>query len=99
MRFPVTKPVPTLVECALREKNRRQPLASIDGGLVGAAPGFKKLHQLLACAVVVPLAIALDDFEQLIGGLRALALRVERGGKIESGLMIQRICSKLLFEL
>ena len=60
---------------AYENKNRRQPLASIDGGLVGAAPRLEELHQLLARAVVVPLAVALDDFEQLIGRLGALALR------------------------
>ena len=49
-----------MVEYALREQNRRQPLASIDGGLVGAAPRFEELHQLLARAVIVPLAIALN---------------------------------------
>src|SRR5215208_8091840 len=54
-----------------REENRRQPLASLDGRLVGAAPRLEELQQLLARAVIVPLAIALDDFEQLVGRLSA----------------------------
>jgi hypothetical protein len=75
-----------------REQNRRQPLASIDRGLVGAAPRLEELHQLLARAVIVPLAIALDDFEQLVGCFGAVALGVERGREIESRLMVERVC-------
>src|SRR3982750_3740991 len=41
-----------------RKQNRRQPLPSLDGGFVGGAPGFEELHELLARAVFVPLAIA-----------------------------------------
>ena len=75
----------------LRKQNRRQPLAAFDGGRVGRAPGLEELHQLLARAVVVPLAIALDDLEQLVDGLAAVALGVERDGKIEARLMVERI--------
>src|SRR4029077_11039659 len=85
--------------CWLGEKYRRQPLASIDGGLVGTAPRFEELHQLLARAVIVPFAIALDDFKQLIGRLGAVALGVERGGEVESRLMVQRVRSELLLQL
>ena len=52
-----------------------------------------------ARAIVVPFAVALDDFEQRCGGFRALAVGVERGREIESGLMIQRICGEFLFKL
>src|ERR1700730_13742132 len=84
---------------ALREQDRRQPFAPLNGGLIGRAPRLEELHQLLARAVVVPFAVALDDFEQLTSGLAALAAGVERGCKIESGLMIERVCGDFLFQL
>src|SRR5437879_13444621 len=71
------------VEYALREEDRRQPLSSLDGRLVGAAPRLEELHQLLARAVIVPLAIAPDDFQQMVGRLRALAEPIERGPQVE----------------
>jgi hypothetical protein len=77
----------------------RQPLASIDRRLVGAAPRFEELHQLLARAVIVPLAVALDDFEQLVGRLGAIALGVKRGREVESRLMVERVCGDLLLQL
>src|SRR5712671_7415507 len=83
----------------LRKQNRRQSLAAGNRGLVGRAPGLEELHELLARAVVVPLAVALDDFHQLIDRLRALAAGVERHRKIEAGLMVERIGLDLLLEL
>src|SRR2546423_14721495 len=53
VRVLFTKPCPVLVEYDLLEQDRRQPLASIDGGLVGAPPPFDELHQLLVRAVIV----------------------------------------------
>src|SRR5438270_9537347 len=87
------------VEYALREEDRRQPLSSLDGRFVGAAPRLEELHQLPSRAVIVPLAVALDDFQQLVGRLGALALGVERSGQVESRLMVERVCGDLLFEL
>src|SRR5882762_9635539 len=86
------------MEDDLREQNRRQPLSSLDGRLIGAAPSLEELQQLLARAIVVPFAVALDDLEQLLGRLAALALRVERGRQIESRLMIERVCGDFLFQ-
>src|SRR2546423_9305249 len=83
----------------LRKQNRRQPLASLDGRFIGAAPRLEELHELLARAIVVPFAVALDDREQLLGRLDPLAGRVERGRQIESGLMIERVCGDFLFQL
>ena len=74
-------------------------LAPLDGRLVRAAPGLEELHQLLAGAVVVPFAVALDDCKQLLGGRRPVTLRVERGGEVEARLMIERICGDFLFQL
>src|SRR5438552_17286928 len=82
----------------LGEQDRRQPLSPLDRGLVGWPPRLKELHKLLAGAVVSPSAVALDDFEQPVGRLGAVASGVERNGEVESGLMIQRIRSDLLFE-
>src|SRR5206468_2196207 len=63
------------------------------------APGLEELHELLARAILVPLAVAFDDLEQLIGGFLSLARGVECRGEIETRLMIQRISGDLLFEL
>src|ERR1700716_1108883 len=81
-----------------RKQNDRQPLASIHGRFIGAAPRLEELHQLLACAILVPFAVALDDFQQMVGRLGTVALRVERGRQIESGLMIERVCGDFLFK-
>src|SRR3954470_3919783 len=62
---------------ALRKQDRRQPLAAFHGGLVGDAPGFEELHELLARAVLVPLAVPLHDLEQLVGGVLPLARGVQ----------------------
>src|SRR3569623_2126833 len=64
-------------ERALRNQDRRQLLPPLDRGVVGAAPGFEELHELLARAVVIPLAVAPDDLEQLVGRRRPVALCVE----------------------
>src|SRR3954453_18976377 len=66
-----------------RKQNRRQPLASVHGGFVHAAPRLEELHQLPAGAVLVPFAIAPDDFQQLVGRFGAVAFRIECGRQIE----------------
>src|SRR5580700_1666643 len=78
---------------------RRQPLSPFDRRFVGRAPCIKELYQLLAGAVLVPFAVTLDDFEQLMGRFRALAGGVERGRQVKSRLMIKRVCGDFLFEL
>src|SRR5882724_1007300 len=78
--------------CYLRKQNDRQPLSSIHGRFIGAAPRLEELHQLLARGILVPFAVALDDFEQMVGRLGTIALRVQRGRQIESRLMIERVC-------
>jgi len=88
------RPVPPLLRNnALREQDRRKPLASIHGGLIGRPPGVEELHELLSRGVVVPFAVALDDLEQLIGGLSArLPDAFSAGREVESRLMIERVC-------
>src|SRR6185437_11418216 len=90
---------PLLRNTRLGEQDRRQPLAPLDGGFIGRAPGLEQLHQLLARAVLVPFAVAFDDFEQLLRRLAALAAGVERRRQIESRLMIERVCGDFLFQL
>src|ERR1700759_3705957 len=81
------------------EQDRRQPLAPLDGGLIRPAPRLEKLHQLLARTVVVPLAIALDDSEQLLGRFAPIARRVQRRRKIEARLVIERVRGDFLLQL
>src|SRR3954471_20754225 len=83
---------------ASRKQDGRQPLAALDGSLVGRTPGFEELHQLLARAVLVPFAVALDDFQKLRGSLGALAGGIQRDREIEARLMVQRVGGDLLFE-
>src|SRR5262249_56040028 len=78
---------------------RGEPLAAVDGGLVGGAPGLEQLNQLPARTVVVPFAIALDDLEQIIDRLLAPPLAVQAEREIEPRLMVERIGSDLLFEI
>src|ERR1700761_3163468 len=89
--FPIANPHGPFAQRASGKQNRRKPLAPVDGGSIGRPPGFEKLYQLLAGAVLVPFAVALDDREQLLGRLRAFAVGVERGREIETGLMVERI--------
>src|SRR3569833_316970 len=57
----------------LRKQNRRQLLAAFDRRRIGEAPGLEELDELLARAVLVPLAIAADNLEQLLRRFLALA--------------------------
>src|ERR1700675_4141479 len=83
----------------LSEQNRRQPLAAVDRGFVCRTPCIEKLNELLARAVIIPFAVALDDGDQLLERILPPALAVERQRKIEARLMIERISEDLLFEL
>src|SRR5579875_3410927 len=85
-------------ETSSREQNRRKFLAAFDRRGIGRTPGGEKLQKLLACAVVLPFAVALHDRQQMLDRLRALALGVQRGGEVETGLMIERIGGDLLLQ-
>src|SRR4051812_38165070 len=91
-------PWPRPAEEFLRKQNRRQPLARVDGDFVHWTPGVEQLHELFARGVLVPFAIALHDGQEMIGGLRLLALGVERDSEIVARLMIERVGGDLLFE-
>src|SRR4029077_1487351 len=77
----------------------RKLLAALDGGFIGRTPGIEKLDELLAGAVVVPFAVALDDGEQLLERVGAAALAVEGERQIEARLVVERIGGDLLLEL
>src|SRR5438067_3527448 len=83
----------------LRKQDRRQPLSSFNGGLIRRAPRLEELHQLLSRAVLIPFAVALDDLEQLLGCLGALAAGVERGREVEPCLVVERVRGDFLFQL
>src|SRR5674476_1251838 len=62
----IRKPVLAFRNHALRKQNRRQPLAAVERGLGSRAPVLEELHQLPARVGLVPVAVALDDVNQLI---------------------------------
>ena len=66
---------------------------------VGRAPRFKELDQLLAGSVVIPFTVAAHDLKQLVEGLLPTAISVQRYGKVESRLVIERVGGNLLFQL
>jgi hypothetical protein len=82
-----------------REQDRRQPLASIHGRLVGRTPRLEELDELLARAIVIPFAVAFDDFEQMIDRFRTAPLAVQGDREIEAPLVIEGIDCNLLFQL
>src|SRR3984893_15903991 len=82
-----------------RRQDRGEPLAAVDGCLVRRAPRLEELHELLARAVFLPLAIALDDLDQVVDRLRPAPLAVERDREIEPRLMVEWIGCNLLLEL
>src|SRR5262249_57155321 len=49
----------------LSEQDRGKPLAAFDRRFIGRTPCVEKLHKLLARAVIIPFAVALDDCQQL----------------------------------
>src|SRR5581483_5840789 len=81
------------------EQYRRQPAASVNGRLVGRPPCIEKLDELLPRAVVVPFAIASDDLQQMVDGLLALVVGIERQREIEARLVIERIAGDFFLEL
>src|SRR5262249_12859546 len=83
----------------LRGHDRRQPLPAVHGGLVGRAPGLEELSELLAGAVVVPFAVALDDFDEVVDRLLAAALAVQGDREIEACLMVEQVGCDLFFQV
>src|SRR4051812_47356288 len=85
-------------ERLLRKQDRRQLLAALHGGVVRRTPRLEELHQLLARAVLVPLAVALDDLEQMVGGRSAVAAGIQGDRQVEARLMIERVGGDLLLQ-
>src|SRR3954451_5098597 len=82
----------------LGKQDRRQPLSSFHGGFVGRTPCLEELHELLSRAVFIPFAVSFDDFQKLLGCFATFAAGVERGRKVESRLMVQRVCRYFLLQ-
>src|SRR3954471_23858586 len=82
----------------LRKQNGRQFTPAVHRRLVSGTPRIEELDELLTRAVLVPLANALHDLQQMLGRLVALAGRVERHGKIETRLMVLGIRGDFLFK-
>src|SRR5258707_6074650 len=72
----------------LREQERRQATARRQGQRLGRPHRLEELDELLARRLLVPLAVALDDVEQLVDRLLALADGGEGGGEGEPRLVI-----------
>ena len=64
-------------KCGLSEQDRREALSPLDRGFVGWTPGIEELDELLAGAVVVPFAVALDDVDQMLQRLAAARAALE----------------------
>src|SRR5215203_2600156 len=73
------------------EQHRGQPPPPEKRHLIGRPPRLEELDELLAGAVVVPIAVAPHDLDELVDRLLALAASVEREREIEAGLMVERI--------
>ncbi len=66
-------------------------------GILGA-PGFEQLQKLLAGAVIVPGAVALEEGDQSLCRLKALALGIEHYGQIIARLVVVRVGGNGRFE-
>src|SRR5579883_2689442 len=81
------------------EENRGEAPARRDGQRIGRSHRLEELDELLAPGLLVPLAVALHQLEQLVHRLLALARGEERRGEIEPRLMIPGIALQALAQL
>jgi len=72
----------------LGEEDRGETAARRQGQRVRRPHRLEELDELLARRLLVPLAIALDDVEQLVDRLLALTDGEEGGGEVEARLVI-----------
>src|SRR5918993_3695653 len=73
------------------KQDRGELPPSREGHLVHGTPGLEELNELLACAVIVPIAVAANDFKEVIGGFFAPVAGVEGDRQIEARLMVEGI--------
>src|SRR5437879_434479 len=70
------------------EHQRGEPPSGTQGQRIGRSHGLEELHELLARGLFVPLAVALEQGQQLVDRRLALAAAEEPGGELEPGLVI-----------
>src|SRR5206468_11485081 len=70
------------------EHQRREPPSRIQGQRIGRPHGLEKLDELFARGLLVPLAIALEQGQQLIDRRLAFAAAEQPGGELEPRLVI-----------
>ena len=73
---------------ALGEKDRGEFAPRGDGARIGRSHRFEQRDKMLARRVVIPFAVAPDDFQQIFDGAFAIALGVTRQSQIVARLMI-----------
>src|SRR5690606_16994880 len=74
--------------CRSGKQGRRQQASALDGSGILDAPGVEEFQQLLARAISVPVAVALEDGDQRLGRLDALAFGIERQRQVVAGLVV-----------
>src|SRR5262249_32535461 len=79
----------------LRKQQRRQFPPPSNRARVGRTHRLEQRQELLARSVLVPFALAAYDLEQLVHGLFARALGVERLGQRKARLEVARVRSYL----
>src|SRR5829696_1051130 len=81
------------------EQERGEPPPPCQRHLVHRAPGLEELNELLARAVLVPIAVAPDDFKEVVDSFSAPPAGVQPNGEIEAGLMIHGIALDLALQV
>ncbi len=82
----------------LREQHRRQPPPAIKRVLVLRAPGLEELDELLARGLLVPIALATNDLDEMVDGIFTLAACVGDERQIEARGMIVGVSGQTRFE-
>src|SRR5690606_40860005 len=66
------------------KQDRRQLAPRSERRLVGHAPRLEEGQKLVAGRIVLPLAVGLDDGQQMVGGGHAVAARILDHGEVEA---------------
>src|SRR6266542_2874261 len=73
------------------EHQRRQPPPRADGQRIGRTHGLEEFDQLAPRRLLVPVAVALEQRQQLVDRRLPLARAEQRGGQFETGLVVVRV--------
>src|SRR5690348_13387457 len=87
----VGMPVPPIAPRWLREEQGGEAPPCAEGERIGRAHDLEELDELLARALLVPAAGALDDLEQLLDRRLALARGEKCRGEVEACLVVLRV--------